>query len=241
MGMRITCLGSSSDGNCYILRTDAGTLVVEAGIPFHSVCKALDFDLSRVRGCVVSHGHGDHAAHVRKFLEYGIHVLAPEDVFTRQDIRNRSFCTPAIALRGYGMGGFKIRPFPLVHDVPCYGYVIDCRDARVVFITDTREIRYEIPHQDVLMIEANFDDDILCRNIEDGTKPAAMRRRLCGSHMEIGTLKGILRSADLSRTRQIMLLHTSDSNGDVGRFTEDIRAVAGVPVMAAKAGSIYEL
>lgn len=239
--MRITCLGSSSDGNCYILRTDAGTLVVEAGIPFHSVCKALDFDLSRVRGCVVSHSHGDHAAHVRKFLEYGIHVLAPEDVFTRQNIKNRAFCTPAVALRGYGMGGYKIRPFPLVHDVPCFGYIIDSAETRTVFITDTREIRYEIPPHDILMIEANFDDDILCRNIEDGTKPAAMRRRLCASHMEIATLKDILRRADLSRTRQIMLLHTSGSNGDADKFTEEIRAVAGVPVMAARQGSIYEL
>lgn len=55
--MILKCLGSSSKGNCYLLIGDSETLIIEAGIKFKEVKKALDFDLSNVVGCCISHEH----------------------------------------------------------------------------------------------------------------------------------------------------------------------------------------
>ena len=55
--MKLRCLGSGSSGNSYILEASDGILLIEAGIPLMEVKKALRFDLSKVRGCLISHRH----------------------------------------------------------------------------------------------------------------------------------------------------------------------------------------
>ena len=55
--MYLTCLGSSSNGNCYILQNEDEALILEAGMPFKEVKKALDFNISKVRGVCISHEH----------------------------------------------------------------------------------------------------------------------------------------------------------------------------------------
>ena len=41
--MVLKVLGSGSSGNCYILESDTEALIIEAGVPFLDVKKALDF------------------------------------------------------------------------------------------------------------------------------------------------------------------------------------------------------
>jgi phosphoribosyl 1,2-cyclic phosphodiesterase len=56
--MELKVLGSSSVGNCYLLVGQESTLIIEAGVRFHLVKKALNFDLTKVVGVLVSHSHG---------------------------------------------------------------------------------------------------------------------------------------------------------------------------------------
>lgn len=65
--MKFRCLGSGSSGNCYILENDSEALIIEAGIPFMTVKKALDFNISKIVGVVVSHSHGDHAKYAGEY------------------------------------------------------------------------------------------------------------------------------------------------------------------------------
>ena len=58
--MKLKVLGSSSSGNCYILESDTEALIIEAGLPFMEVKKALNFNVRKIVGVVVSHSHGDH-------------------------------------------------------------------------------------------------------------------------------------------------------------------------------------
>lgn len=55
--MELICLGSSSSGNCYLLNSESECLVLEAGLPFKEVKKALDFNVSKIQGVVISHEH----------------------------------------------------------------------------------------------------------------------------------------------------------------------------------------
>ena len=222
--MILKCLGSSSRGNCYIL---------EAGIPMRDIKKGLGWQLGKVVGCLVSHRHEDHARSLNDFLTCGIRVLALADVFDAANPRNRVFCKIIEPMHGYKVGGFKVFVLPVVHDVPCVGFVIEHQEmGRLLFITDTMMLEYRLP----IMIEANYSDAILQRNIDSGRMPPAMRGRLLGSHMELQTTKEILRTTDLSAANEVILLHLSDGNSNAKGFAEEVRQIAGKPAYIARAG-----
>lgn len=235
--MVLKVLGSSSKGNCYLLEASDGVLIIEAGISAVEIKKALGFELSKVLGCVISHQHRDHSKFLKEVLSCGIRVLALEDVFSSHHLQNRSFCKTIEPKHGYKVGGFKIFTLPVVHDVPCLGFIIEHQEmGKLLFITDTMMLEYLVPKLDHVMLEVNYCDKILQENIDAGIVPVSMRDRLLHSHMELQTAKGIIRSNDLSETKEVILLHLSDNNSDAELFANEICKVAGKPVYVAERG-----
>lgn len=55
--MKLKVLGSSSRGNCCLLENDKEVLIIELGISFKDIKKAMDFDISKVVGALVTHEH----------------------------------------------------------------------------------------------------------------------------------------------------------------------------------------
>ena len=53
--MELTILGSSSSGNSYVIQNATEALVLEAGINFQQVRIALDWDVTKVAGCLITH------------------------------------------------------------------------------------------------------------------------------------------------------------------------------------------
>jgi len=244
LAMVLKCLGSSSSGNCYILhslRSDE-VLIIEAGIPMLEVKKALKFKISNIKGCLVSHRHNDHAKYICDYLKSGITVLALPDVFESKGIANRAFCKEIEPMRGYKVGGFKILPLSVVHDVPCVGFIIEHDEiGKLLFITDTMMLEYRLPKLNHIMLEANYDDAILQYNIDNAIVPAGMRERLLHSHMELQTAKGILRCNDLSAVNEVVLLHLSGNNSDAEQFKREAEEVSGKPVYIARKGLTLQL
>lgn len=236
--MVLKCLGSSSAGNCYILRSSRSdeVLIIEAGIPMSEIKKALKFKISNIKGCIISHCHNDHAKYVREVLRCGIKVLALPDVFNHQGINN-PFCKEIEPMHGYKVGGFKILPLPVVHDVPCVGFIIEHEEmGKLLFITDTMMLEYRLPKLNHIMLEANYADEILQYNIDNGIVPVSMRDRLLHSHMELQTAKEILRANDISSVNEVILLHLSGNNSDAGQFQREVQEASGKPVYIAKSG-----
>lgn len=236
--MVLKCLGSSSAGNCYILRSSLSdeVLIIEAGISMSEIKKALKFKISNIKGCIVSHEHKDHSKYIREVVRCGIKVLALPDVFRNQGINN-PFCKEIEPMHGYKVGGFKILPLPVVHDVPCVGYLIEHEEmGKLIFITDTMMLEYKLPQLNHIMLEANYADEILQYNIDNGIVPVSLRDRLLHSHMELQTAKEILRANDLSSVNEVILLHLSGNNSDAGQFQREVQEASGKPVYIAKSG-----
>lgn len=55
--MKIRVLGSNSRGNCYIISNLTEAIIIECGIHFSEVKEALDYNISKVAGVCISHGH----------------------------------------------------------------------------------------------------------------------------------------------------------------------------------------
>lgn len=201
------------------------------------VKKALKFKISTIVACISSHQHQDHAKYIGDYLKCGIKVLALPDVFESKGITNRVFCKEIKPMHGYKVGGFKILPLPVVHDVPCVGFIIEHEEmGKLLFITDTMMLEYRLPKLNHIMLEANYDDDILQYNIDNAIIPASMRARLLHSHMELQTTKEVLRVNDIASVNEIVLLHLSNNNSDASQFQREVEEVSGKPVYIAKKG-----
>lgn len=230
--MDLKVLGSSSKGNCYILDNGSEALMIEAGVDFKRIKKALNFDLAKLVGCVITHEHKDHSRSVDDVLNAGIRTLALPSVF--ETAKNKIFARDIEIGKGYKLGNFKIMPFDVRHDVPCVGYLISHPDlGRLLFATDTASIDYSFKSLSHILIEANFADDILQGRIDSGHVPAAMRSRLYHTHMELQTTKQILKSMDLSSVDLILLIHLSDGSSDEARFVQEVKEATGRMVLAA--------
>lgn len=55
--MRLSCCGSGSSGNSYILETDNEILILDAGISVKNVLAAIDWNISKISGVLITHSH----------------------------------------------------------------------------------------------------------------------------------------------------------------------------------------
>lgn len=56
--MLMRTISSGSQGNSYALIGDSEILLIEAGVSLMEVKRNIDFQISKVVGCVISHEHG---------------------------------------------------------------------------------------------------------------------------------------------------------------------------------------
>lgn len=239
--MVLKVLGSSSQGNCYILENKNEALIIEAGVRFIEVKKALGFDIRKVSGCLITHQHNDHAKYIKAMVESGFPTLALEEVWTAKGVTgSRAYCIERG--KGYRFGRFKVLPFDACHDVPCVGYLIDHPETgRIMFLTDSCMCEYVFPGLNQIMIECNYSDAKLVEAINAGRTLPSQRERLMTSHMELNTCKGFLCANDLTNVENIILLHLSDNNSDEKHFVSEIERQTGKVVYAAHTGLEIEL
>lgn len=219
--MKLKVLGSSSSGNCYILENDNEALIIEAGVPFLEVKKALNFNVRKIMGVVVSHSHGDHAKYVNEYEKAGIPVFKP---YESEELRQ---------VRIYKK--FAIESFGLAHDVPCAGfYMRHPQFGRLLYASDTEYIKYRFKGLNHILIECNYDQ----RLIPDD---AVNRSHVLQGHIELQTTLEFLRVNNNPDLRNVVLLHMSQNNADPVEFVAETEKVVQCPVWAAEKGLEVDL
>lgn len=239
--MELKILGSSSKGNCYLLDNGKEALAIECGIAFKEVQKAVNFDISRIKGAIVSHEHGDHAKHVENFIQARIPVYMSTGTLHEVIKKFKSpYLSPLMAEAGckFEIGNFRILPFNVQHDAAePFGFLIyhpEC--GMVLFATDTYYLHYTFAGLNNILIECNYRQDILDANVEAGLLPKALRARTIKSHMEFETCKGALLANDLSAVNNIVLIHLSDGNANANEFQQGIMEATGKTIHIAEKG-----
>lgn len=228
--MDIKILASGSSGNAYLIGDGRTRLLLDAGIPFKRIQIGCGFKTSSIDACLVTHRHGDHAAAIPKLLQRGITVYSNADVAgLHEGVQELA------ALKEHSIGTFRILPFEAEHDVHCYGYQVTstATGEKLVYITDSAYVRYTFTGLTHIMIEANYDEDIMLGNVRDEKIPFSLAERVAGTHMSIDTLIDLLRANDMTKVRQIYLLHLSDNNSDAERFKQQVQQETGAEVYIA--------
>lgn len=236
--MQIQVLGSSSEGNGYIVSDGKTTIMLECGLPIAELKIKTNFFDPMPAACLISHSHGDHAKSVRDIIRLGIPCYMSNATFVDKvgDLASSyPLITPIEHQRRFSVGTFDIVPLEMKHDVYCLGFYIYSRETKesLFFATDTCYIPYKLPPMDYIMVEANYDIDILNDRIMNGYVDPAMKNRLARSHMEIGQTILWLRKQDLSKARRIYLLHLSYGSSNAEEFKNRVVECAGVPTIIA--------
>jgi phosphoribosyl 1,2-cyclic phosphodiesterase len=236
--MRLIVLGSSSKGNCYILENDSEALILEAGVKFAEVQCALNFNVGKIAGCLITHEHGDHAGYVNEFLHNAVNVRA--SVGTVRRLKVRGCRLPMLLEAGHisQIGEFKIIPFEVEHDAaePLGFYINHPECGNVLFATDTCAIDRRFIRMNNILIECNFSESILDKNTASGRITAVQRKRTLESHLSFEKCLQFLNNNDLSRVNNIVLIHLSDTNSHAEGFRNEIAAATGKTVHVAEKG-----
>ena len=236
--MQLTIINSNSSGNAYILHNAKEALLIECGVQFDKIKRALGFNLTKVVGCIVTHEHLDHCKSVKEALTAGINVWA--SVGTHDAMKTATHHRAGVILPSEvkQLGTFTVKGFNVKHDcAEPFGYLIQHPECgTVLFLTDSYYCEYNFKGLNNIIIEANYCQTILDKRLHDGENPKFLRDRVITSHMSLATCKQTLQAYDLSAVNNIVLIHLSDGNSDAIRFKKEVEEATGKTVHVADAG-----
>lgn len=236
--MEIEILGTGSSGNCYKVKIGKATLLLECGLPYKTIQKKLNFKVSEIDACLITHEHQDHAKAVKELMRAGVDCYMTKGTAEAIGInghRLKTFRTFEKA-RYYSeaLKNLIIVPFEAVHDVAePVSFFIKTKDEKesLVFVTDTAYLKYKIPECDCLMIECNYVKSRLDENVRLGNINTNLRNRIVKNHLSLESLVEALKAASLDRCRKIYLLHLSDGNSDEKLIKRTIQERTGIEVV----------
>jgi len=222
--MKLNVIGTGSAGNSYLLTSSTGkTLIIECGVRFSEIKKALKFNLRNVEGTLCTHHHQDHCKGAKDLTAAGLNLYCLKETSDTFKFSNHRIKNIAPG-KQFELGEFKILPFSVEHDVPCLGFLIyhwEC--GRTLFLTDSFMVKQRFSGLNNIIIEANYGEDILDEKLDTGGMQQWRGERLVKSHMSIETCIGVLKANDLSNVNNIILIHLSDSNSDKDQFLKKVQ------------------
>ena len=242
--MKLKVFSSGSEGNGYLLTAKEGdALVIEAGVPSSSILREIKRD--RISGLIVSHAHGDHAGRLQEYLDMRIDTRIHDESLHAIKKEITGYFFPLFFEEGmpFKLGKYEIISFRLKHDTPCFGFLIRHPDMKgnLLFCTDTANIPYTFDNVQNIMIEADYDTTILKNNIESGKINAYLGKRICKTHYSINQAIQFCKNRDLSKVRNIILLHLSKNNSSKDEFRKRMIEETGKPVYIAETGLEIEI
>lgn len=224
--LRFVSFGSGSSGNSYLLATEEGSLLIDAGIGIRGLkkhCRDYGVKLTDIHHILITHDHADHVKSVASLShEIGAPVYATQA--THEGIkRNHSVPNKIDAElvryveKGvtFTLGGFTICPFEVPHDSnDCVGYSINVQGVTFAIITDVGEVTEEIGRimesANYLVIEANHDVEM----VNHGKYPPYLKARILSpvGHLSNTACGEALVAHATPRLKHVWLCHLSEEN-----------------------------
>ncbi|MHA2175070.1 MAG: MBL fold metallo-hydrolase [Candidatus Hodarchaeales archaeon] len=223
MVVKFQVLASGSNGNCSIISTSNGAILIDCGISKNKLIKLLksnQVSINSIKAVLLSHFHTDHC--------YGLPVVseltnAPlictrgtlERLrrFERQDSRWRAIRKHALLLtyrENLSISSFNIKSIPIVHDAPgATGFFIKSQKISFSLITDTGRILPEhiavMKKSEIVLLEMNHQlADLLNSN-----RPRWLKKRIEKFHLSNEQVLNILKHLEASQLVGLFFGHLS--------------------------------
>lgn len=235
--MELIVLNSGSRANGYIIQNEDEALILECGCSITSALENLNHNVSKVKGVLVTHEHGDHSKYIEDYLKY-FNVFSSAGTIQTIKYKYKKQPIALKPLKRIELGGFSIIPFETQHDsAEPFGYYIIHKDiGSLLFATDTYYLRYKFPYLTNIMIECNYCDELLKENVANGKIHPSLEKRTLESHMSLENCIDTLLANDISKVNNIILLHLSSRNSDSELFKNEVAKATHKNVEIAKKG-----
>lgn len=226
--IEIKTLATGSTGNCYWITDGSTPLLLECGISFKNIQKALDFRTSDIAGVLVTHEHMDHCRVIEDVSARGLDVYMSKGTKNALGIDHHRVKVVENK-RQFRIGTWIILPFDTEHDVSePFGFLLASDNGgKLLFITDSYYCRYKFSGITHLMLECNYSKAILDANVSSGRVHEVLKKRIMSSHFSLENVLEFLQANDLSKVQEIHLLHLSDSNSDEALFKKAVQEQTG--------------
>ena len=229
-----TSYASSSSGNMNTAFDGETTVMLDCGIPWKNAKKLMEFKTSGIAGILITHQHMDHCKGAVDAAKAGIDIYASKETFGALHIpSHREIIIEAGKV--FTIGSWHIRAFETVHDTAgSLGfYMVNFNGEALLYLTDSACSSFRFANLNIIAIECNYIADKLSHNIQSGAIPKTVGRRVRRNHMSLDTVIGMLRANDLSRCREVWLLHLSDANSDEREMQRRIQEETGIATYIA--------
>jgi phosphoribosyl 1,2-cyclic phosphodiesterase len=220
---------SSSAGNLYEVRDGYARLLIDCGVSWPQLKRALEHRVTQLDGVLLTHAHGDHSRAVRDVGRAGVNVYASRETIAALGVNGHRMHKVA-ADQAFTVGSWRVKPFEVPHDDEgTLGFLVEgISRQKLFFATDCAYLPVRWPADTrILAIECNWDPALL-REAE-----AVHARRVLQSHMSLPRLLKSLAANDLSGVREIWLLHLSDDHSDEAAFKDAVERATGKVVKVA--------
>lgn len=230
--MDIKVIASGSSGNAYTISDGATTLLLDAGIPLREIQIGIGFKVRQLAGAFVTHEHKDHSKAMKDLARLGVDVYASKGTIEACGLSGHRF-RPVSARKELDVGTFRILPFDVEHDaVEPLGFLFTSLSTgeKLLYFTDTYFLRYRFQGLTHIMAECNYTEEGVRDSVAEGRIPIDLVPRLVRSHMSLENLLDMLKANDMSKVRQIYLLHLSDNNSEAERMKQAVQRQTGAEV-----------
>jgi phosphoribosyl 1,2-cyclic phosphodiesterase len=232
--LEFKAFASGSKGNLYTISDGNSKLMLECGLPYKEIQRALNFKVSDLSGCLLTHCHADHSRSVVEVMKAGVDVYTSRGTIEALGLSGHRVHVIK-AGQQFWIDEWRIMPLEARHDAPdpLAFLIANSKRERCLFATDTVYLKNRFVGLNTIAVECNYSLDILKRNVEAGAVPKELKSRILKSHFSLENVKRFLQANDLSKVQEIWLLHMSDGNSDSERFKQEIQELTGKMVFIA--------
>ncbi|HZL37523.1 MAG TPA: MBL fold metallo-hydrolase [Tepidisphaeraceae bacterium] len=229
MSIELCVLASGSSGNCCLVRTPAGVLMIDAGIGPRLAARRMmgtGVGIADIAAVCLTHLDRDHFSPywVSTFIKHGIRIFCHagrvEELLAACEDENL-----AALVHGFDDQPFEalpmvdVHPIPLAHDAQgSHGFVLDGFGHRLGYATDLGHVPGALLDHftdlDLLALESNYDPAMQ----EQSGRPIFLQRRITGgwghlsNEQALWAIRQIFDRAQRAQARlpsHIVLLHRS--------------------------------
>lgn len=224
--MELYTVASGSKGNCHILNTEKGQLLIECGVANRTLIQAMAYDFRKLHGCIISHAHNDHSRDRSELVNYGVNIFAPYDFMGDEARLKHKWATDTFTV--YSIPLMNPKTLHWLHtdgkfgrsECPVYAFFILACGKVIFYITDAAYCPYNLSKRKIntMIIGCNYEDD--------AEVSEAKRTHVYRGHLSLNTVKDMLRVNQTDSLEHVILCHLSQT-ADWGRILREVKEVVG--------------
>lgn len=227
--IKLQVIASGSSGNAYALESDNEILLIECGVPWKKILKGINFQISKVVGCIATHAHNDHIVSYKDLMMNGIQIYTNDETIEHFQIISGELMYGLPENKWFKLGEFEICPFYVPHDgTPNFAYIINHPDSGYILFATDMEMAARINEEygllkndgkpilrsfknirlNHMIIECNYSLDKL------SGMDSIKKQHVGYGHHSLEACKRFVKENRTSSLRTITLIHLSEENAD---------------------------